>query len=212
MKCRGTETRKKIVQEYYVEPVAHLKLLANQRKYSDAEAIIEGEYYIFIATRKQDGYKDIIQCGMGAARDFLKILGHKGLSLFNPLEENYDKSQTNDSVPSNSSSNKNWNPIAKQLYNAIMWIIMLWNAKPGTPLFDFRDDVEKYKALQPFDWKIKRVNTAIVNGGKGKNLTEIINDYRKDNTFKNSMCEFDLLESRIAEMIDENGNKLKSFF
>lgn len=53
MKCRGTETRKKIVKEYYVEPVAHLKLLANQTKHSDAEAKIEDEYYIFTATRKK---------------------------------------------------------------------------------------------------------------------------------------------------------------
>lgn len=32
MNCRGNETRKRIITEYIVEPKAHLKLLANQRK------------------------------------------------------------------------------------------------------------------------------------------------------------------------------------
>ena len=49
MNCRGNETRKRIITEYIVEPKAHLKLLANQRKNSDAKAIIEDEYYIFTA-------------------------------------------------------------------------------------------------------------------------------------------------------------------
>ena len=37
MNCRGNETRKRIITEYIVEPKAHLKLLANQRKNSDAK-------------------------------------------------------------------------------------------------------------------------------------------------------------------------------
>ena len=86
MNCRGNETRKRIITEYIVEPKAHLKLLANQRKNSDAKAIIEDEYYIFTAVRKRDGKEEIIQCGMGTARDFLKLLNHPGLPLFNPLK------------------------------------------------------------------------------------------------------------------------------
>ena len=55
MNCRGNETRKRIITEYIVEPKAHLKLLANQRKNSNAKAIIEDEYYIFTAVGKRDG-------------------------------------------------------------------------------------------------------------------------------------------------------------
>lgn len=212
MKCRGTETRKKIVQKYDVEPVAHLKLLANQTKHSDAEATIEDEYYVFIAASKKDGNKEKILCGMGAAKDFLKLLGHNGLPLFNPLKEENSNTSIYNHKASRVKKDDDWNPVAKQLYNAIMWLIVLWNAKIDTALFDFRDDVVKFKKVIPFTWKIGRVNTAIKNGGKGKKLTEIIDSYRKDNDFKNSLCEFNLLESCIHEMVDENGNKLESFF
>ena len=77
-------------------PKAHIKLLANQQKHSDAGATIEDEYYVFIAESKIDGKKEVIQCGMGAARDFLELINHKGLPLFNPLvgEPNVNNTRT----------------------------------------------------------------------------------------------------------------------
>ena len=84
MRCRGRETREQIVKDYRVVPVAHIRLLAGQTRRSDAEADIENEYYIFEAV-DADGNKEIIQCGMGAARHFLKLLNHGGVPLFNPL-------------------------------------------------------------------------------------------------------------------------------
>lgn len=212
MDCRGTETRKRIVKEYKVEPVAHIKLLANQTKHSDAGAIIEDEYYIFTAIRNGDGQKEIIQCGMGAARDFLHIMGHKGLPLFNPLKGENTASSSNSKSSNNHKKIEDWNSTAKQLYNAIMWLIIAWDAKPNTPLFEFKDDIMKYRSCEPFDSKIKRVNTAIKNGGKGKTLTEIINTFSKDNNIRNSICDFKLLRDRIEKMTDNKGNKLKSFF
>lgn len=211
MKCRGTDIRKKIVQEYYLKPEAHLKLLANQTIYSDAEATIKDEYYIFLLTRKKDGYQDIIKCGMGAARDFLKILGHKGLPLFNPLQEEPVNTRRVSSVSNDSNSDNNWNPIAKQLYNAIMLSIILLNLQPSTTIYKIRDTVVRYKNGLKFDGDIKGVNTIIMKMGKGKKLTEIINEYRKYNDFKRNICEFNLLEVCINKM-NENGNKIESFF
>lgn len=45
---------------------------------------------------KVSGKKEIIQCGMGASRDFLRLLNHEGLPLFNPFhgernEGNHDR-------------------------------------------------------------------------------------------------------------------------
>jgi len=145
MNCRGNETRKRIITEYIVEPKAHLKLLANQRKNSDAKAIIEDEYYIFTAVRKRDGKEEIIQCGMGAARDFLKLLNHPGLPLFNPLKtDSTIKKDNNQKSNSQEIKVEKWNKTAKQLYNAIMWLITIWDAQPNTPLFEFRDEIVKY--------------------------------------------------------------------
>lgn len=212
MDCRGTETRKRIAKEYKVEPVAHIKLLANQTKRSDAGATIEDEYYIFTAIRNTDGQKEIIQCGMGAARDFLQIIDHPGLPLFNPLKGENVTSSSNSKISNNHKNIEDWNATAKQLYNAIMWLIIIWDVKPNTPLFEFKDDIMKYRRCEPFDWKIKRVNTVIRNGGKGKTLTEIINALSKDNKIRDSICDFKLLSDKVNKITDDNGNKLKSFF
>ena len=214
MNCRGHETRQRIVRDYEVQPEAHIKLLANQHKHSDAGATIVDEYYVFSAKHKTDGNKEVIQCGMGAARDFLALINHKGLSLFNPLigntHMNIRPGCANKGILN--SQTENWNETAKQLYNAIMWLIILWDAKPETPLFDFKDEVCKYKNLEPFDKRIKRVNTTIKNGGKGKTLTEMINGYRTDNDIRDEICNFDILKNKIRDMKDQQGNTIESYF
>ena len=214
MNCRGTKTRQKIITEYNVEPIAHIKLLKGQSKHSDAEATIKDEYYIFKAIRKSDGRTEIIQCGMGAARDFLNMLGISGLPLFNPLtEKNTNETNTiSNRVGGRHAKIDDWNPTAKQLYNAIMWLIIAWDAKPNTPLFEFKDDIEKYKKFNPFDWKIKRVNTVIANGGNGRTLTEIVGIFRENNNIKDSICDFSLLVERMMKITDNNGNKVNSYF
>ena len=212
MDCRGSKTRQRIVRDYEVQPEAHIKLLANQQKYSDARAIIEDEYYVFSAKRKTDGKKEVIQCGMGAARDFLELIEHKGLPLFNVADPHVNNRQEYDNRGSENLQSEKWNETAKQLYHAIMWLIILWDAKPDTPLFDFKDKVIKYKTYEPFESKIKRVNTTIKNGSKGKTLTEMINGYRADNDIRDGMCNFDILKNKIHDMKDQQGNTIESYF
>ena len=79
MECRSEERRQYIVDNYNMVPVAHIQLLNGQTKHSDAGQTIENDYYIFEATSKVNGKKEIIQCGMTAARDFLKKINHEGL-------------------------------------------------------------------------------------------------------------------------------------
>lgn len=217
MDCRSTEKRQWIIQNYNVEPVAHIQLLSGQIKHSDAGATIEKDYYIFEAVNKVSEEKKIIQCGMGASRDFLKLLNHRGLPLFNPLHghnENGCNDRRRGTAVGSGKNQELWNPVAKQLYNAIMWLIIAWDAKPGTPLFEFRSDIIKYKGIEPFSWKVKRVNSAIKNGGKGRTLTEIIDDFRTNNDIRNDLCQFDLLIRIINNYTDEIGNPIhiQSYF
>lgn len=212
MNCRGTATRQRIVKEYNIKPVAHIQLLAGQTKHSDAEAIIREEYYIFNAERKSDGQKEIIQCGLGAARDFLCILGIPGLPIFNPLKEERNNKTVLKEKGSKGKNSDKWNATARQLYNGIMWLIIAWDARPNTPLFEFKEDILKCKSCDPFDWKIKRVNTVIKNGGKGKTLTEIVGDFQKNNKIKDNICDFTLLKDRMIKILDEKGNRINSYF
>lgn len=82
---------------------------------------------------------------MGAAKDFLSWINHKGLPLFNPLigntHMNIRPACANKGILN--SQTEEWNKTAKQLYNAIMWLIILWDAKPDTPIFNFKDEVYK---------------------------------------------------------------------
>lgn len=214
MKCRGREVREQIVRNYQVTPVAHVKLLSGQTKRSDAEANISDEYYIFEAIDSK-GKKEIIQCGMGAARDFLDLLNHDGLPLFNPLHIDGNVGGYGGVNPRPRGSEnqvQNWNRTAKQLYNAIMWLITIWGWEPDKPLFEFRKDIMENFNREPFDWKVKRVNTVIQRGGHGKTLTEIINDFRNKNNIRDDMCQFDLLNNIINNMTDQDGNKIQSFF
>lgn len=213
MNCRGHNLRQKIVAEYEVHPEAHIKLLANQQKRSDANATIENEYYVFSAKRKSDGKKEVIQCGMGAARDFLELIEHKGLPLFNPLVgDNHVNNRLERLNRGEDLQTEEWNETAKQLYNAIMWLIMLWDARPDTPLFDLKDEVYKHKNYEPFESKIKSVNTVIKNGGRGKTLTEMINYYREDNNFRDEICNFGILQQKISALKDKQGNTIESYF
>lgn len=211
MDCRGNEKRKRIVEHYNVVPVAHLPLLHGQTKRSDARHVIEREYYIFeVRNKDDDSIIDLIQCGMGAARDFLELLKHPGVSLFNPLEGEGG----GPGGCGGSGATSEWHPAAKQLYNAIMWLITIWDATPNTPLFKFRDDILKNKKYRPYPYYVKRVNSTIENGGKGKTLTEMINGVKVHNDIRDGVCRFNLLEELLVEYTDKDGNRveLKSFF
>ena len=95
-----------------------------------------------------------------------------------------------------------------------MWLIIAWDAKPGTPLFEFRSDIVKYKRFEPFGWKVKRVNSAIQSGGKGKTLTEIIDGFRQINVLIYYMFQFYLFIVIINNYTDQDGNPIhmQSYF
>ena len=212
MDCRSEEKRREIVKAYNVKPVAHLQLLSGQKKHSDAGQTIKNDYYIFEAMHKMTGKKEIIQCGMVAARDFLRLLNSEGLPLFNPLC-NEEKCTTNEKGETKSKKDtKNiqtvWNPKAKQLYNAIMWVIVIIDAKPNTAIFDLKEKVYRYKDKEPFPKYIRAVNTIIKNSIRDSTLTEKINKLKETNKIKDDVCKFDLLIQSFEHMEDKEGNPI----
>lgn len=210
MDCRTHERRTEIVNQYDVRPVAHIQLLAGQTKRSDAGATIENDYYIFEVRHRDSDQIEYIQCGMGAARDFLRLLQHEGLPLFNPLHQPAAAGGNAGAGTNEQHGAVQWNPAAKQLYNAVMWLIMAWDASPGTPLFDFLQEAEQYKYCEPFLSRVKKVNTAIRHGGRGRTLTQIIETFRANNMIRDELCRFELL-TRILEE-NEGKEPIESYF
>lgn len=175
MECRSEKRRQYIVDNYNVVPIAHIQLLNGQTKHSDAGQTIENDYYIFEAENKISGRKDIIQCGMTAAKDFLKKMNHEGLPLFNPLHGETGAGKNGNTTSGNNGPKASeWNPVARQLYNAIMWVIVIIDAKPNTAIYEVKEKVWKYKNYEPFPSQVKAVNTIIGKNMVGKTLTEAI--------------------------------------
>lgn len=228
MDCRSEDRRKQIVEDYDVVPKVHIKLLAGQIKESDAGGIIKNDYYIFEAVHRKNGNSEIILCGMGAARDFLKLLNHRGLHIFNPLHggfgyaggdpqegevaEGHGNGDLQRGEGGRGRRNRAWNPIAQQLYHACMWVIIIIDAKGGTPIFEIQERVYNFRDRIPFESQVKGVNTIIRKNMQGRTLTEEIDRLRGNNDIRNELCQFDMLVNVINNLTDESGNHIQSYF
>lgn len=172
--------------------------------------MIENDYYIFHAIDKVSERKEIIQCGMGAARDFLRLIKHEPLPLFNPLHGEAGVGGHGGGVGGHGGRRpaEVGNPIAKQLFNAIMWIILIIDAEPNTPIFAIREKVYRFKDKEPFSSQVKAVNTIIRKNLGEKTLTEAIDELRHDNDIRDEMCNFDSLIDIIDNYHDRDGNHI----
>ena len=112
----------------------------------------------------------------------------------------------------NARDKEQWNETAKQLYNAIMWLFILWDVKPNTPLFNIKDEVIQNKNNEPSLRIIKSVNTMIRNGEKGEKLTNIIDACDRNKNIINSKRNFTLLKKKFEEIVNQDGEGIESFF
>lgn len=207
--CRGHEKRVELVKKYNIKPIIHLPLLNGKVKKSDVEAKIENEYYLFELTPRYGiGKSYVITCGMGVARDFLNLINHKGLPIFNPfISDDIIKVNSN----SEKMTGKNVRVIKKnvmmlQLLNAINWIILLIEPKPDTAIYDIKREIEPCIDKEPFLSKIKGVNTIIRKSFGGRSLIEKINEIKNTNKINQKFCNFNLLTEKLNE------NEVESFF
>lgn len=218
MYCRTHQRRKEIVKDYIVIPVAHVKLLPNQHKLSDAShKEMKNQYYLFKATNRQrQDDVEYIQCGLTVAKDFLNLIGAKGLPLFNPLQMN--DQQIRNGNHNAAAANQNiiqWNDEAKQLSNAIMWIFVLRDQlTPDGSLGEISSKINKYYDRSPFDSQIKGVNTIIRKLFDGETLVNAINQKVEELNIdiNQRKCDFSLLNDRIAQINKKSEDNITSYF
>lgn len=179
MKCRGQKNRQKIIEDYELRAVAHVKLLQGQTKISCTGDNLTDSYYCFTYKKKNSSAKGTFLCGTHAANHFLKLMGTQPLPLFNPLSSSSLSTRTQDG--NSSSQTSKWNPAAKELYNAINLLIISWNTNIKSFLADIRDNLEKYPTQIPSLSKVKTVNTIISKDIKGRTLQSMISELRQQN-------------------------------
>lgn len=194
MNCRGPKERKRIVANYDVEPVAHIKLLNGQVIHSDAGGDITDRYFLFRCTENRTGRVKQICCGTPTAMDFSKLTG-KGLpSIFNPLR--VTGSDGGDGGGGKSGVKPPWNPVRKQLYDATMLIIVAWNAKLDSVLYSIKEELEKDPEIEPCMGKIKSINTILRKGNT--TMRQTLNRLGQKNDMKE--YSFDLLIKKLEEV------------
>lgn len=228
MNIRGENTRKNIVNNYYIKPLVRMKLLNGVEVKSDAGPIITDEYYIFKSTNKKSKEVEKITCGRLVAHHFLDLIEEDDLELFNPLamllDDDGDGNGKGDGGQNDAFGERNqgdndgeflnegdnegegWTEGNKQLKNAILWFICIFQdgLKVDTAIYSVLEKVMANKDKE-VDFKyVKSTNTIIKGFAKGSTLTELIDDYRSNNNLRDSLCDFSIL----IGMIDDHNKKL----
>lgn len=196
MKCRGEKSRERIVKNYIINPIAHVKLIGGQEKLSCTNDTLTNSYYCFNYVSRNDfNEKGTFFCGSHAASDFLKRAKLMSLPLFNPLVSN------SSGTGGNGNGSNVWHPVAKQLNDAINMIVVCWNIVPGGALADIQSNLLKNKTYEPHFSKIKSVNTIL--NREQRTLQQIINGLRHNNDIR--QFSFNLLNDRLmANEINSN--------
>lgn len=89
-----------------------------------------------------------------------------------------------------------------------MWVIVLIEVKPNTPIFEIREKVYKYRYKEPFESQVNAVSTIISRNIIGKTLTEKINELRAESAVRDDLCQFDMLIDIIGNAAGKEGNPL----
>lgn len=207
LNCREEHRREEIVKRYDLKLIAFTKLLKGQDKNSCAGAKCTNKYYTFQYQNKTNKYDNgSFFCGIDAAKSFIRLANIEPIKLFNPLSGE-STNHSNDGNPNETTvegedypykdyMNK-WDPIAKQLHNAINLIIVCWNIPIYGKLARIKAAMMEYKYKPPYPEQIEFVNDVIAKDKKNRTLTQMVDDLRTDNpTLKHFT--FELLEEKLS--------------
>lgn len=179
--CRSSKVREKMVQEYNIKPIAHVRLLNGQKRQSCTKDLLTDSYYCFSYKAKDSDVTGTFLCGTYAANHFLELIQHPKLKVFDPLVSENVGTITSNGTNRDRGLNDTWHPTAKQLFNAINLIVICWGQVPGGVLQKIKNEIEKNKNREPLPGQIKAINTIISRDRKGRTLQQMLDDLRKNN-------------------------------
>ena len=170
--CRGETTREQLVRNFDIEPLVHVALMDGNTIESCTGRTLEREYYVFSYTnRNNQNDTGTFVCGISAANDFIDLLAQYNsaihrLPLFDPFpvlqagQNNAIRNVNGRGVQQTA----NWNPIAKELYDAIGMICIMWNlTNVGGALESVLINLTKNPSQIPSDSDIRSIKTIIHN-------------------------------------------------
>ena len=228
--CRGEKTRKQLVHDFKIVPLAHVRLLNGQTKESCAGPDV-GEYYVF-SYRSNANTTDVgtFVCGITAANDFINLIQRQNpavnrLPLFDPLAGLGQVGNANNAGCAGAGGGaqqvSNWNPIAKELYDAIGMICIMWNLNNvsgalKSVLFNLIENPMQI----PDDSDIRSINTIISNhfnidigNQRVASLALRFQKFMADNGVHNPpLIQFPNLTAPFTQHIANNWNPVVPYF
>lgn len=209
--CRGTDKKKELVVKYDIKPVSYLKLL-NGQTISGCCGKLTDNYYVFEAIKRKEAEAGsfYFKVGKDCAEQFLTLINHEPLKLFNPLraaakEQDGARNENNNTTKVDVPNRPNFTEVNRELLNSINLLLSAWQTFPKLGL----------KAI--IDYTIKNPQTDNLRGieifnkilaSDGRKMNKIIEELRelnptlRDFSF-NKMHDYLIKKKIISNLYDQ---------
>jgi len=172
--CRGEKKKIEIVNEYNLTPIAHLSVLAGQEKQGCCGKVTK-RYYVFKAKHKKTNIEEIFYVGYSCAEQFLELINHDKLPLFNHLQSPGSKDPSH-SVTGN--KKEKVTPLNRELYNAIHILCAAWDKPPKYSLLRSLEFIRNCPHISTKKFAVIKFNEILSKDAKKRSLTQILSDLK----------------------------------
>lgn len=177
--CRGSNNKSRIVSQYNLSPIAHVKLLGDQSRNGCCGEITD-RYYHFEATPKIGGKAEAFIVGYDCAEQLLTLTGHAKLPLFNPLATAGAPGGAG-GVANGQNPAVTMCPVNRELYNAIHLLCIAWDSTPGQPLRSLLRRVTTNPGVPVGKFEVTGFNTIVGADHAQRTLTQIVQSLGNNN-------------------------------
>ncbi|MEQ9289602.1 MAG: hypothetical protein RIG77_21925 [Cyclobacteriaceae bacterium] len=202
MNCRTRKRKEELNRKFYIQPVNYLKLLNGQQKQGCCGSL-DDKYYIFSYGPRgdYDAQSKYFFVGTHCANEFLEIIKHDPLPLFNPLIHEQGNHTPGNSNSSGSKDKKLIHPLNQELLTAINMLCISWDIIPESGLesiIKFTNNKSTDPNLNGIEW----FNKIVAKDARKRTLRQMINELRETNDLKE--MKFDLMNQHLDEKGFEN--------
>ncbi|SMD37656.1 hypothetical protein SAMN04488029_3394 [Reichenbachiella faecimaris] len=198
MNCRTRKRKEEICSQYYIQPVNYIQLLEGQTK-EGCCGPLDDKYYIF-SYRPRGDYNikpKYFFVGTHCANEFLDIINHKALTLFNPLAIDSNGSSSSTGLSKGSDNFGKLNPFNQELLSAINMLCITWDIIPESGLVDIITYTKKFSDT-PNTNGLEWFNNMVSKDGLNRSLRQMIDTLRQKNKLK------DLKYDRLNQYLNDH--------
>lgn len=158
LSCRGAATRERIRRQYHLRPLCHTALIPGQIKVG-LTGTLTARYYSFeYVSRTIPTDTGTFFCGYSCGKDFLGLIGHPPISLFDPMAAPPLLGGGAKGAAGAGGPAAVVHPLAEELYRAINLLVAIRNIVPSGGIADTLQYLREYPGRPAPGWRITRFN------------------------------------------------------